>query len=251
MSTIIMTACWPLQGMTPAQKAVLISLADNANDEGVCWPSVKRIAERTCLSERAVQGALRWLTSAGLLVAKERDGRSTVYEITPAAYAPPQELRGAGNAPTPAAFAPTPADAAPAPADAAPRTVKNHQRTNREPKVVIAPPPGVSDAVWADYLKYRNAQKVPVNGTVLKRLTKQLLVAAEAGWMPDDALAEAMSAGWRGLNAEWLQNRAGRRPPASGQSFAQQRTQAEIDAFVNGPGCNNNVIEMEACRAGF
>ncbi|HCL3300057.1 TPA: helix-turn-helix domain-containing protein, partial [Pseudomonas aeruginosa] len=34
MSTIIMSACWPLQGLTPAQKAVLISLADNANDEG-------------------------------------------------------------------------------------------------------------------------------------------------------------------------------------------------------------------------
>lgn len=27
MSTILMSACWPLQGMSPAQKAVLISLA--------------------------------------------------------------------------------------------------------------------------------------------------------------------------------------------------------------------------------
>lgn len=55
MSTIIMSACWPLQGMSPSQKAVLVSLADQANDDGVCWPSVESIGRRTCLSERAVR----------------------------------------------------------------------------------------------------------------------------------------------------------------------------------------------------
>lgn len=61
MSTILMAQCWPLKKMTVAQKAVLISLADQANDEGVCWPGVKTISMRTCLSERAVQEALSWL----------------------------------------------------------------------------------------------------------------------------------------------------------------------------------------------
>ena len=60
MSTIIMSQCWPIEGMSPAQKAVLISLADQANDDGYCWPSVGTIASRTCLSERAVQGAIKW-----------------------------------------------------------------------------------------------------------------------------------------------------------------------------------------------
>jgi len=87
-----MSACWPLQTKTPAQKAVLISLADNANDEGVCWPSVARIAERTCLSERAVQDAIKWLIKHGAIAATGRTGRSTVYTVTPARYAPPQDL---------------------------------------------------------------------------------------------------------------------------------------------------------------
>lgn len=39
MSTIIMSQCWPLQGLSVTQKAVLISLADQANDDGVCWPA--------------------------------------------------------------------------------------------------------------------------------------------------------------------------------------------------------------------
>lgn len=42
-----MSACWPLQGMTATKKAVLISLADNANDDGVCWPSISTIGVRS------------------------------------------------------------------------------------------------------------------------------------------------------------------------------------------------------------
>lgn len=126
MSTIIMSQCWPLTGMSPAQKAVLISLADQSNDDGVCWPSVGTISVRTCLSERAVQNAIKWLAQAGLLVAKERSGTSTVYRITPAAYAPPQEMHPAAGAPTPAAAAPPPPQQLhPTPAAAAPKPSLN------------------------------------------------------------------------------------------------------------------------------
>ncbi|MBJ2215994.1 helix-turn-helix domain-containing protein, partial [Pseudomonas carnis] len=96
-----MSLCWPLQGMSGPQKAVLISLADNANDEGVCWPSVARIAERTCLGERTVQSAIKWLGTTGILSFRERMGRSTMYTLTPAAYAPPQQMHPAADAPPP------------------------------------------------------------------------------------------------------------------------------------------------------
>ena len=117
MSTIIMSACWPLQDMSGPQKAVLISLADNANDEGFCWPSVARISERTCLAERTVQAAIKWLTLAGILSVRERMGRSTMYTLTPASYAPPQKLHPAADAPPP------PPRTTQTPAAAAPSTV--------------------------------------------------------------------------------------------------------------------------------
>lgn len=88
VSTIIMSACWPLQGMSPAQKSVLISLADQANDDGVCWPSVGSIAKRTCLSARAVQDAIAWLESAGLVQREFRVNTSTSYTVTPDRYSP-------------------------------------------------------------------------------------------------------------------------------------------------------------------
>lgn len=113
-----MSVCWPLQGMSPAQKAVLISLADNANDEGVCWPSIATIGDRTCLSERAVRNALRWLEEAGVLSSNQRFGRSTWYTITPARYAPGSKCPPAPDAPSPRQ------DVPPTPAPDAPRTVR-------------------------------------------------------------------------------------------------------------------------------
>lgn len=84
-----MSACWPLQGMTVAQKAVLISLADNANDHGVCWPAVDTIAMRCCLSDRAVQNAIVWLQKAGAIKLLRKTGRSTTYTVTPISYVEP------------------------------------------------------------------------------------------------------------------------------------------------------------------
>ncbi|NYT38890.1 helix-turn-helix domain-containing protein [Allopusillimonas soli] len=155
MSTAIMSACWPIQGMTPAQKAVLISLADNANDEGVCWPSVANISMRTCLSERAVQAAIKWLCQSGYLIARERSGRSTVYMLTPAGNAPPQQMRGAADAPHPRSkCTPPPQMLHPTPADAAPRTVKNRHRTVKEPsRRKSAPTDDEFELAWSLYPK--------------------------------------------------------------------------------------------------
>lgn len=75
-----MSACWPLQ-MPPSPKAVLISLADNANDAGVCWPSIPKICERTCLGRTAVINAIKWLEEVGLLTADRSNGRHTTYQI--------------------------------------------------------------------------------------------------------------------------------------------------------------------------
>lgn len=104
MSTIIMSQCWPLQGLSVTQKAVLISLADQANDDGVCWPAVGTIAARCCMSARAVRTAMDHLETAGLLTRDRRFNSSTVYKVTPAnfdkAVAPSKAGRKAGKAGT-------------------------------------------------------------------------------------------------------------------------------------------------------
>ncbi|HBO8933753.1 TPA: helix-turn-helix domain-containing protein [Pseudomonas aeruginosa] len=187
MSTIIMSACWPLQGMSPAQKAVLISLADQANDQGVCWPAVDSIAMRCCLSKRAVQQAIKWLRSAGIVSVEERQGRSTMYSVTPAAYAPPQEMH-------------------PTPADAAPRTVIE---PTREPSGNLLPTRSGSAtdeamqeacrSVWAAYRAAYEARwsVQPVRNAKVNSQVKQLVAALGAE-------APAVAAFFVGLDDKFL-----------------------------------------------
>jgi hypothetical protein len=80
MSTHVMGKCWPLQ-MPPTPKAVLISLADNANDQGECFPSIDTISVRTCFGRTAVIEAIQWLEQNGLVVADRSNGRRTRYTI--------------------------------------------------------------------------------------------------------------------------------------------------------------------------
>ncbi|WRQ13066.1 helix-turn-helix domain protein [Vibrio phage vB_VpM-pA2SJ1] len=94
-------------------KLALLQLADNANDEGVSWYSVPRMAERCGMAERTMQGHLKTLEDMGMLEIKERPGTSSIYQLkgivefrlTPAESAPlpPQILR-----PTPAESADDP-----------------------------------------------------------------------------------------------------------------------------------------------
>lgn len=98
MSTAVMAACWPLQ-MPPTQKAVLISLADNANDHGDCWPSLSTIAMRTCFGKTAVIAAIRWLEENGALEADRSNGRHTRYRLTPDQFNLSASRTGPGGEP--------------------------------------------------------------------------------------------------------------------------------------------------------
>jgi hypothetical protein len=77
--------------MSPTRKAVLISLADNANDQGHCWPAINTICERTCLKKTAVIDAVHWLEEFSLLRVDRETGKSNRYWIEPACYTRPAD----------------------------------------------------------------------------------------------------------------------------------------------------------------
>jgi biotin operon repressor len=134
-----MTMVWELD-LASTDKLVLLALADNANDDGTCWPSIRKIAEKSSLSERAVQNAISRLRDAGKLQITERYGRSNLFTITPAGNAPPQEMHPAPNAPTPAADAPSPPHVVrPGGARGAPITIiESSSESSREPSRTTA-----------------------------------------------------------------------------------------------------------------
>jgi biotin operon repressor len=55
-----------------SRKLVLLKLADNANDQGECFPSYQHIADQCEMGRSTVKGHIKALADAGYLVIKER-----------------------------------------------------------------------------------------------------------------------------------------------------------------------------------
>ncbi|AGN30403.1 hypothetical protein SXAG_00122 [Synechococcus phage S-CBS4] len=82
MSIKQMTKVWELRDLTPTHKLILLGLADWANDEGLCWPSVDRLAQKTGLSRRTIQTNIRQLEACRYMKREEVVGRGNRYWLT-------------------------------------------------------------------------------------------------------------------------------------------------------------------------
>lgn len=116
MSMLLMVQAMKAKVGNPLRKLVLVKLADQANDDGECWPSYQSIAEACEMSRRTVITHIDWLEENGFLQCKHRksnDGlsRSNVFVLT----------IGGGENPAPqgANLSPGGANAAPRGANAA------------------------------------------------------------------------------------------------------------------------------------
>ena len=76
-----MAEVWESSSAKGGARLVLLALADFANEEGYCYPSIERLALKSALTGRNVQLILRNLESRGELVVLLGAGRGNVNEI--------------------------------------------------------------------------------------------------------------------------------------------------------------------------
>lgn len=82
MSVYCMARVFSKSQATGIEKFVLISIADNAWDDGTnAWPSVNRICYKTGLGRRTVQRAINTLIEMGELERIERPGHSNMFNV--------------------------------------------------------------------------------------------------------------------------------------------------------------------------
>jgi hypothetical protein len=231
-----MSQCWPLQ-MPPTPKAVLISLADNANDHGVCWPSLTTIAERTCFGRTAVIDAIKWLESVGAVKADRTDRYRTSYVVTPANFAASEVVRQTNQSASRTSslgggLVRLADDEVRQPDDEVRQADTNRKEPSRtvskatvSKRVVELPcPDGVNPQTWADWLTLRKAKRAPVTETVISGAHAE---AAKAGLSLEQFLRVWCRRGSQGLEAAWLKpdERAG---PQSGPPQQQSKTLSAI-----------------------
>ncbi|WP_103035289.1 helix-turn-helix domain-containing protein [Castellaniella caeni] len=214
MSIAIMTEVWKIEGLSASQKLVFLSLADNANDQGECYPSIRQIAARTCLSERAVRDAVRSLERLGYVSSASRAGTSSTYLLTTSPEninPPPRQMpppTPAGNAApanaaprqemptTPATDAPPPRQMPPpTPAAAAPKPSINRQ-LNHHLTITSSLPDWLPESAWADWLEHR--------GKKFSDRAKQLSLRTlsrlhDQGHDPTAVIERSIERGWTGL----------------------------------------------------
>lgn len=82
MSVTATTWAWS-QSLPATAKLVLLALADHADDEGHCWPSLGRLEQMTGLNRSTITRALSSLD--GMLISRDRSdggvGHSTRYQL--------------------------------------------------------------------------------------------------------------------------------------------------------------------------
>ncbi|EFO0550684.1 helix-turn-helix domain-containing protein [Escherichia coli] len=94
MSMELMVKAMKIRVGNPLRKLVLIKLADNASDQGECWPSYQHIADQCEISKRSVMNHIAALCESGLVKKVTRKGEkgnsSNIYLL---------HLDGAGDSP--------------------------------------------------------------------------------------------------------------------------------------------------------
>ncbi|WP_413498917.1 helix-turn-helix domain-containing protein [Buttiauxella gaviniae] len=98
MSMNLMAKAMSIKVGNPLRKLVLIKLADNANDNGECWPSYQHIADHCECSKSAVKEHIATLIKLGFMTKENRVGvnngkgnTSNVYYLNLSANPVPSE----------------------------------------------------------------------------------------------------------------------------------------------------------------
>ena len=84
MSIRIMSEVWQSSPLEGRALLVELALADFANDEGVCWPSIDTLSQKARCSESWVHQIIRDLRKRGRIKVHEGGGRNrpNVYQFT-------------------------------------------------------------------------------------------------------------------------------------------------------------------------
>jgi hypothetical protein len=257
MSMKLTAQAMELRVGNPLRKLVLLKLCDNANDKGICWPSVEYVANQCEISVRSVMNHIRDLEAAGFLRVMRRStsGKkiSNMYLITLDAGAqkqadsvqnieqvevPPEPENGdffEFSSESPAHL--NSVSSASAAGSSAGAAYLSSAGAAHKPVIqpVIEPvnkkiykkisldrlPPEISTDLAVEFIELRERLKKPLTQGAFDRSMREALRGSRFGLAADEVIRECVDAGWRGIKVQWVLNRRGAGIPQQGVAVAR------------------------------
>ena len=211
MSMRLIAQAMSIKVGNPLRKLVLIKLADNANDDGICFPSYQYIADVCEISKASARTHLDALIKMGFVSKKARknkDGSSSNLYLLHLEKGMPADSTG------------MPADSTGMPADStggmpADSTITCHSSEPvNEPKktsqkntaLSLLAEFGITGQLADDFAEHRKSKKAAITRTALEGFQRE---ADKAGIPLSEAIEIAICQNWQGFRADWCKNLSG------------------------------------------
>ena len=205
MSMLLTAQALKLKVGNPTRKLVLVKLADNANDEGECFPSYQYIADHCEVSRRSVISHIEELIKMGLVEKKSRknqDGSSSNlyilrFEKDGEKTSLPSEN---GSLPPSENISPITNHSINQSINHNTNLTVSNARTKKTSEFDLLEQFGIEGDLASDFIKHRKAIKKPITDRVMKMLKTQ----ADIAGIPIQLAVEiVLAATWQSFQADF------------------------------------------------
>ncbi len=191
---------------------VLLQLANNANDDGISWYSIDKMAPRCKMSVRAFKANLKVLTDKGLVSVERRPNKTSIYRLTlgsAKSALPDNECKN--DTPEVQNLHHGSAESAHDPNNE-PNNDLINKKINKKSSVpkkysdLDFSPLGFNESELLEFIQLRENKRAGITERVIKNISRELEIARTAGFTNDQVLNVWSERGWASFKAEWLRN---------------------------------------------
>lgn len=205
MSMRLMVQAMNCKVGNPARKLVLLKLADNANDDGICFPSYQYIADKCEMTRRSAISHIECLIKMGLVSKKERKNKdgsiSNLYFLHLEQGSENFALGGENISLGSENFALGGSEnISPITSHSLEPVNEPKKTTQKSESEILLERFGITGQLAKDFIAHRKTKRGAISETQLSRLQKQ---ADKAGISICEVVEICIERNWQGFNASW------------------------------------------------
>lgn len=198
MSMRLMAQAMNCKVGNPARKLVLLKLADNANDDGICFPSYQYIADKCEMTRRSAINHIEYLIKMGLVSKKERKNKdgsiSNLYflhlEQGSENFALGSENFALGGS----------ENISPITSHSLEPVNEPKKTTQKSESEMLLERFGITGQLAKDFITHRKAKKAPITETAMNGFLRE---ANKVRLSVAESVAISIERNWQGFKATW------------------------------------------------